>query len=372
MKRVVLLTNHFLESRNKAGFHWLADAFWTAGWEVLFFTESISWISWLRRDSRFAYPLFRQAGKLRQVQKRLWSYVWLTPFHPVNWRNRLLNRISQPLLSAYGQFSFQEAEAMISGADLFIFDSDHGLFLFDRIKQLNPRARFVYRVSDDLPTMKHHPGVLKHEQSIAKSFDLVSAPSMYIQRRLSAHAHVELHRHALQRELFDRPCANPYRTNRPNVLFVGRNRLDYDFVNRAVALFPDWSFHLFGGVLDRPRGSNLIVHGERPFAELIPYLRYADIGLQSLEYWPGAECFTDSLKMQQYTYCRLPIVAPTFLRTAQPHVFYYEPGDDESIRGALLAASRFDRAKVPHEQVGSWSDLIVKLAGHDMEKAHAA
>jgi 2-beta-glucuronyltransferase len=155
-------------------------------------------------------------------------------------------------------------------------------------------------------------------------------------------------------------------------LFVGRNRLDYDFVNRAVALFPDWSFHLFGGVLDRPRGSNLIVHGERPFAELIPYLRYADIGLQSLEYWPGAECFTDSLKMQQYTYCRLPIVAPTFLRTAQPHVFYYEPGDDESIRGALLAASRFDRAKVPHEQVGSWSDLIVKLAGHDMEKAHAA
>ena len=53
MKRVVFVTSHYLESDHKAGFHWLADSFWRAGWHVLFFTESISWLSYLRRDARF-------------------------------------------------------------------------------------------------------------------------------------------------------------------------------------------------------------------------------------------------------------------------------------------------------------------------------
>ena len=104
-------------------------------------------------------------------------------------------------------------------------------------------------------------------------------------------------------------------------------------------------------------------YGERAFAGLVPYVKHADIGLQTLEYWPGAECFTDSLKMQQYTYCRLPIVAPTFLRSDRPHVFCYEPGDDGSIRQALQAALRFDRDLVPGAEVSRWDDLILKLAG---------
>jgi 2-beta-glucuronyltransferase len=86
MPRVLLITGHYLESRHKAGFHWLADAFWRSGWDVTFFTQSISWLSWLRRDSRFRYPIFKEANRLRRVRERLASYVWLTPFHPANLR----------------------------------------------------------------------------------------------------------------------------------------------------------------------------------------------------------------------------------------------------------------------------------------------
>jgi len=111
-----------------------------------------------------------------------------------------------------------------------------------------------------------------------------------------------------------------------------------------------------------PGAANLTCHGERPFAELVPYLQHADIGLQALTYTPGAEWFTDSLKMFQYTYCRLPIVAPRYLQHDRPHVYYYDPGDDASIRQALLAARGHDRGQIVTASVLSWDDLASKLA----------
>jgi 2-beta-glucuronyltransferase len=287
----------------------------------------------------------------------------LTPFHPLNLRRGWLNRLSGPLLKTYGSLPLSGAEAMVAQADLLVFDSDHGLFLFDRFKKLNPRARCVYRVSDDLPTMRQHPILLATELRLQNEFDLVSVPSEFMRERLAASGKVELHRHGLRRELFERPCSNPFANAGPNVLFVGRKYLDADFLARATTLFPAWSFHVFGPTDHLPSAPNLSIYGERSFEELIPYLRHADIGLQTLIYWPGAECFTDSLKMQQYTFCRLPIVAPAFLRTLQPHVFYYEAGDDESIRRALKAAIAFDRGAIPVGDVGTWDEMIVKLAG---------
>jgi 2-beta-glucuronyltransferase len=363
MKRVVFVTSHYLDSPRKAGFHWLAEAFWRAGWDVLFFTESISWLSLLRRrDPRCQYPVWREAHRLRWVRERLASYVWLTPFHPTNLRLGVLNRLGKAVFELYPRFGLGAAAPEIARADLFVFDSDHGLFLFDRFKGLNPRARFVYRVSDDIRMMKHHPLLPAQEERIVPQFDLISAPSCVYRQRFPHLRNVFLHNHGLEKALFDRPHANPYQTPRPNVLYVGKHYFDADFIVRAVRLFPTWSFHVFGAVGPLPAASNLTVYGERRFAELIPYLQHADIGLQNLTYSPGAEWFTDSLKMSQYTYCRLPIVAPSFLRHERPHVFYYEPGDDAGIRRALLAAQAFDRATISTAGVLTWDDLAAKLA----------
>jgi 2-beta-glucuronyltransferase len=360
MKRVVFITSHYLNSDRKAGFHWLADALWRRGWHVLFFTESLSWLSYLRRDARCRYAL--QPHRLCQVRERLASYVWLTPFHPINLRSGIVNRLSAPVLRLYPCFSFGEAEAEITRADLFVFDSDHGLFLVDRFKELNPHARFVYRVSDDIRMMRHHPIVPAQEDRVLDRFDLISVPSSNLCQRFSNIAKVELHHHGLDKAAFDEPHANPYRTPRPNVLYVGKHHFDVDFMARAARLLPTWSFHVFGALGPLPASANLTCHGERPFAELVPYLQHADIGLQCLEYTPGAEAFTDSLKMFQYTYCRLPIVAPTFLRNDRPHVFYYEPGDDASIQQALLGARDFDRGRISTAGVLTWDELALKLA----------
>jgi 2-beta-glucuronyltransferase len=361
MKRVVFVTSHYLNSDRKAGFHWLAEAFWRAGWHVLFFTESLSWLSYLRNDERCKYPLHEQANQLRQARERLTSFVWFTPFHPVNLRSKLANRLSAPVLRLYPRFSLGGAEAEIARADLFVFDSDHGLFLFDRFKQRNPRARFVYRVSDDITMMRHHPLLPAQEDRILGQFDLVSVPSEAIRKRLAGRGNVHLQHHGLDTTLFDVAHGNPYRTGAPNALYVGRHHFDADFMARAVRLLPAWSFHVFGAVGELPSAANLTCHGERPFAELAPYLQHADIGLQCLKYTPGAEAFTDSLKVFQYTYCRLPIVAPAFLKCDRPHVFYYNPSDDVSIRQALLDARSFDRSAISRAEVTTWDSLAARL-----------
>jgi len=363
MKQVVLVTANYVESRRKTGFHWMADAFWRSGWDVLFFTESISWLSWLRNDQRFQYPIFRDANRLRRVRERLHSYIWFTPFNPGNLRLKMFNSLSRPVFRQYSTLLLKHQVARkIEGADLFVFDSTHGLFLFDRFKQMNPRARFVYRVSDDIPMMGNHPLLLETEERITPQFDLVSTPSEYIQRRFAHLSQARLHKHGLRKELFDQIHDCPYKGTGPFVIYVGREYFDHDFLQRALRLFPTWSFHIFGSIPHLPVAANLTVYGERPFEEMIPYLKYADIGLQTRAYKPGAECLTDSLKMHQYTYCKLPIVAPQFLKNSRPHVFYYQPGDDATIRQALIDAARFDRSKVPLKDVWSWDEMVARLA----------
>ncbi len=361
MQRVVLVTNHYFGSDHKAGFHWLAESCWRAGHDVLFLTESLSWLSWLRRNERFGYRVLREANRVVRFRDRLTSYVWLTPFHPTNLRHVTLNRMSAVLWRHYGDLPMPGLSAANVQADHFIFDSDHGLFLFDRFRRANPRARFVYRVSDDIRMLGHHPIVAQQEDRVVPRFDRVSVPSAPFLKRFGALPQTRLHAHGLQKDLFDRPNGTPFKGPGPHVLFVGKNFVDCEALCRAVRLFPRWTFHVIGAVPRLPDAVNLIRYGERPFVELVPYLQHADIGLQILVDRPGAECFADSLKMQQYSYCRLPIVAPRFLQSKRAHVYHYDVDSDDSIRQALLDALRHDRSQIDRSGILSWDELAGQL-----------
>ena len=364
MKRVVLVTGHYLQSTRRAGFHWLADAYWRAGWEVLFFTAAISPLSRLRGDYRFAYPVRPEANRLKWVADRLASFVWYTRWHPANLRSPLLNRLAGGLFSRYGDLPLGPSEPLVEAADLIVFESTPALLLFDRFKRLNPRARCVYRVSDDLRLLKNHPVVLAAEDRCAPMFDLISVPSEFLLRRFGRLPHAALHHHAPCREILDRDMPSPYKGDwEAKAVFAGQALFDRDFLARAARLLPKYAFHIIGAIPRLPRRANVFAYGELPFAELAPFIKHADIGLQTLEYRCGAECFTDSLKVVQYTYCRLPIVAPQFLRSARTNMFYYALGDDGSIRRAVLAAGKFDRSTINPADCASWHDMARQLAG---------
>lgn len=359
MKRVILITGHYWNSKRRAGFHWLADALYRQGWEVVFLTAAISWLSVMRRDYRLEYPVLQEANQLREVYKHIWSYVWFTLWHPANLRLDIFNYLSHGLFRFYGQLSLGAVESKIQNADLFIFESTPALLLFDRFKQLNPHAPFIYRVSDDLRLLRNHPVVLETEQETLAQFDLVSVPSQHIYQLFTGLPKLKLHFHGIKKDLFDRSYPNPYGSSEtPNIIFVGNSYFDYDFLEQASQLFPNWQFHIIGPIPNLPQKPNIIAYGELPFETTIPYIKHADIALQTLAYRPGVQAFTDSLKVIQYTYCQLPIIAPAYLSSSRPHVFYYQIGDYDSIWQALTAAQTYDYSQITTDEIYSWDELV--------------
>jgi len=103
-------------------------------------------------------------------------------------------------------------------------------------------------------------------------------------------------------------------------------------------------------------------YGEHLFEKIVPYIKYADIGLQIRSYSKSSVSLTDSLKVLQYTYCKLPIVAPEFLKSERKNLFYYKLGDRESIRDALLNAQKFDKDTFDNSGIHSWEELAKELA----------
>lgn len=362
--RALLVTGHTLHSSRRAGFHHIAAALHQDGWQVVFLTAGLSWLSVLRRDARLTRPVRRQANRLIKSPDGPASFVWFSRWHPANLRVGLLNRWSYRLFARYGELLPPAARELVADADLVIFESTPGLLLFDRCRAIQPAARTVYRVSDDLRMLRNHPAVIACEERIAAEFDLVSTPSEFLHRRFAKLPRARLMHHGIHKELFDADCSNPYpRDGRVHCVYVGASHFDFDFVARASAALPEAAFHIIGPIRPLPRRANVISYGELPFAETIPYLKHADLGLATRSYAPGAESLTDSLKIIQYTYCRLPIVAPEFLRCPRSHVYYYAPGRCETMVSAVRAALGHDRATIDRSGIRSWRELARDLAG---------
>lgn len=365
MKTVVLITGHYWGSKRRAGFHWLADAFHRLGWRVVFFTSTLSWISYLRGDHRTHYKdVWRFRNRIFEVKPGFYSYIWLTPFHPVNLRLDFLNHLSTPLFNFYSRLPLGEIETFLRQADLVVFESTPGILLAKRFHWLNPRARFVYRVSDDLRFLRNHPVVLKAEVQALSYFQLVSVPSESLFRRFAPiHPNVRLHYHGIRKDIFDRPHPNPFGGHPgPHLVFVGVSHFDDDFLVRASRLFPQANFHVVGPLPRAVVAPNVFYYGELAFAETVPFIVHAQVGLATRSYAPGAESLSDSLKIIQYSYAGLPIVAPDFLPTTRANVIKYRPGDDDSIGRAINEALAFDRSQVDRSGILSWEELATALA----------
>ncbi len=357
-KKAVLLTYHCRKSPRQAGFHQLAHALRNEGWETLFLTAPYSLLSQIRNNYRSRCIIPEETNRLHRHGENDYSYVLKTPWHPVNLKNRFLNGIFAPLFRRYDRFLTGEMMDYIRQADLFIFESCAALLFFDKIRKINPKAKMIYRVSDDLKLLNVPPVVLEAEKKSAPLFDLVSSPSAYLHRYFEHFGHASLDHHGLRKDLYDKDYENPYDASCTNVVFIGQAHLDYDFLRRALQICPHWKFHVIGPLSSEHMSENIIYYGEKPFEETIPFIKYADIGLHTLAFRPGAGSFTDSLKVVQYTYCRLPIIAPDFLECDRSNFIYYRPGDSVSIARALETAQKFNHTLIDNDRIPSWDDLV--------------
>jgi 2-beta-glucuronyltransferase len=359
-RRVVLISGHYLGSKRRAGFHHLANAYWNLGWDVTFVTAAISTLSRLRGDYRFAYPVREEANRLVSVRERLASYVLMSRTHPGNLRFGVANRLSAPWFHRYANVAFGPLEERLREADLVVFEGTAALLLVERIRRLAPGARFVYRASDDLRALGVHPIVLEAEARAVPLFDLVSTPTREIADVLAPFGQVEVHPPGIDKAALDRPTESPYGAG-PAAVFAGVAALfDYESLAAAAELAPHVAFHVIGPQ-PRPQPANVVFRPELPFEELVPYLQHASFGL--LFFPAGYASLGQGNKVAQYSYCRLPVVAPADLATDRPNVVVFERRDAESLRRSLEEAERMPHSPEFADGIRSAKELAAILAG---------
>ena len=362
--KVVLFSYHYFESKLRAGFHHLAEAYWDLGWEVVFVTAPLSPLSRLVRDPRLHDGVLEEANRPKAVRDRLTSYPLYSRVHPANLRLGALNRLTGPLLvGAYRRSKLGALEPELASADLIIFESTPAIVLAPVVRALAPRARLVYRVSDDLEVLRVHPAAIEAEWQALSVFDYVSSPSRYSARKLGVAREVDYQQHAIAKHLFDIETTSPY-DDGVNAVWVGKALLDPAFLDAASGRLPAWSFHVVGPARRSVSRPNVFWHGEVPYERTIPFLKHADVGLAAYGGHEGRVpgYLADSMKIVQYAYCGLPVVAPSPLRSERPHVFYYDFGDAGSIEAALRAAHAAVKRPDLAQTIPSWHELATSLA----------
>lgn len=364
---MVLVSPAYLGSKRRIGFHHLARAYRDHGWDVVFVTAPISFLQRLRGDYRFDYPVVEEANRLVPVGERLTSFVLMTRWQPGNLRLPVANRLSSQLFRRYAHVSLGPLAGLLAETDLIVFEGTAALLLVPRFRELSPRARVVYRASDDLRRLKVHPLLLQAEAEAVAQVDLVSVPTSDVAEALLTYGPVTVHPPAIDKRAFDRPTASPYETG-PAAVFAGVTRLfDYSTLEWAAGLAPHVAFHIVG-LPPRAMPRNVTFHLEMPFDEVVPYLRHATYAL--LFFPPGYPSLGQGNKVAQYSYCRLPIVAPSFFETERPNMCLYEVGGESSLERALAQAEAMPHSESFADGVLSAEELAAILAGDAGAEAH--
>ncbi|MBQ4568378.1 MAG: hypothetical protein IJA79_09730 [Desulfovibrio sp.] len=364
--KIVLLSNHWYPSPRRAGFHHLANAWHSQGHTISFITVGFSIISWLRRDFRCHFKgIYQACNKWQHICDKFDSYVFFTLWHPHTTMIPSLDRFLSPYLLYYDRLIPQTLIERISEADIIVYESCTALYLFQFFNRISPSAKHIYRVSDDIRTMKSTPyGMITLEEKIYQQFSMISTPCSHLIQKFKKNKNTIIHKHGLHKEYIDNINTSPYNKKNINIVFCGIGFYDRLSVHLMAKNHPDIYFHIIG--IKRPLGhipDNILYYGEIPYRETIPYIKYADVGLYTLK--PSAsrpmDAYTDSLKIMQYRYCGLPIIAPDFLNLNREGVFYYTPGQEESCSKTIINAIKHGKHKEYANEICSWNKVALNI-----------
>lgn len=365
--RILQVSYHPYVSKNRAGFHHLARAFRMLGHEVSFVTTGpnsslLGYLMFLPRDRD-------QAGAILDCIRTGLSpgnddgveYAASIGLSHIPNRFRALNF----LFPALARISWCSAFDRSRGYDVIFVESSEALMKVRMLRERFPAARIVYRVSDDLESMGYSPYVVAEERRILPLLEFASCPSTFLVdkvKRMAPALDVRYDEHCIWKDVFDAECASPFEPGSKNAIFIGVGNLDLDTLAMAAEARPGIRFHVFGKPPRKIDAPNVAFHGMVPFRDLVPYIKHADIGLQTIFVEKNLEVFEKTLKVVQYTYCRLPIVAPARLNLDMGHVIKYAP-DAGSIGQALDRALAFDRTRVDRTWISDWTQLAARLLG---------
>lgn len=315
-------SNHW-RSPLQVGSHHIARALVGLGWQVAFVSDPISPFhvaAGLSQELRRRFAIYRRGG-IWDLDGRLWAYVPGALVTPNNkpllaseWVHRRWPALIWPdVVAAAAKQGFEQV-------DLLYIDSVAQAFWLSAVRY----RRSVLRVADrNAGFRKFGPAMQKLELEVAGAVDLV----VYAARALEPHVAAMRPKAAfylpngVNFEHFAEwrgPVPSEYAAIPPPIaVYVGAMDVwfDYDLLDWTAARLPAVSFVLIGpDSLARTRfrtRENIHLLGPRQYAELPPYLQYADVGIIPFDVAGHGELIhsVHPLKLYEYLACGLPVVA---------------------------------------------------------------
>lgn len=350
MRKILVITGHAAGGDLKATILFQAEALAQMGHDVQIVTVD--------------YSLFRKVVKgvaspfkpneQYQVGPHYKGYVWMPLIHPINLP---VKPLVEGLVRLYPHMMDGFIQQAARNADTIIVESGTGMLLAPALKRLNPNAEMMLIMCDLMETLPCSSVVVDHANATVPLFDLVTFPAEAMRANLQGAKKALFLPQGLDKKAFQGESPSPF-TAPKQAVSVGDMLFDAGSISTFAQAYPDWTFHLFGRNSKLPvKLANVIEHGEVPFATLVPYLRHADIGIAPYRDAPFVSYISQSsLKLVQYTYCQLPIVAPVFAAAGRDHVCAYQPGVKESLIKAFGEAIDFPRASIDTRQIKDWQE----------------
>lgn len=360
------------------GMVYWADTLADLGWDIGMVTVQLSRLTELTNPRRFAVFPADAINQWRERGPRRQGFVWVPPIHPLRLPTRWLDPVTAFAARRYGASLPPAILEAAAAAQLIVIESTVAVALLDRLRQVAPRARFVYCASDRLVPNGMSPVLQTILDRTAPLYDLVRVPAASMLGDFPAGTRVHHIPHGVDRAAFAVVRPSPYAANTINLVVAGDGAYDPVATRHVAEALPEATVHLFGRMsADSLKGTaNARFHGEVPFAALVPWLQHADIGLAPYEDRPQRNYFAESsLRQLQYRLCKLPIVLPGFAAPeARAWHYAYDAHEPATAGVAARAALGCDRTGIDDEGILDWRQVIgrvLELVGLDARAARS-
>ncbi len=342
----------------------LAEGLAELGWRIDLVTVQLSLLSRLAGVPRLKIVPRQQRNTWLKRTNLISNFVWVPAIHPASSRWRLIDRMAAPVFRVYPYLLPVTVRHRVRSASLIVIESCSAVLLYPLLRKLAPNAKFVYRACDSLDAIGMHPILRKTERKTARDYDLFTSPSNLILANFPSCVSKCLLPQGLQKSLFDVPVPYPFEGKGPHAVVAGDMMFDRLSFEMMLKNFPKITFHAFGrmDLADLISFDNLIYHGEVPFETLRSYIVHADLGIAPYMDRPDVHYLAESsLKLVQYTYAKLPTLAPYFCQGDRDHLKAYRPGVETSIIRAVEQALLVNRRTIDRSGVCDWQEVATKM-----------
>ena len=357
-EKFLVLSAHDYRSPRKAGIHFITAELAKRG-HTRFFSLRYSHLSKYTSDPRLS--LDKEANRIGTHQG-VECYLWKTLVHPFNTRRSWLRPAETLMYKWYSQGFNPVLRQWIKEASVIMLESGVAPVFFDLIKRINPQAKILYRASDSLEAINVAEYVSQAFDRIAGDINTIVLPSKALAETVPSRHNLAFVPQGIDHAVADKADPSPY-SGGMHAVSVGSMLFDPSFFVLASKRFPEIQFHLIG--TGHPRhpdyGDNVTVYGEMPFAQTLPYIKHAQLGIAPYSSTDLPAYLRDtSMKLIQYDFFGIPSICPTFIAADYPNRYGYEIGDGDSIERAIKRALN-PAQRTASPRVLNWSEVTERM-----------